>query len=71
MRILASVSFPDNLIQSAEAAAILGIGRQHFNKLVLAGDVPAVTKLGGTTGARLFDRSVIERIAAERQAVAS
>ena len=60
-----------DLIQSAEAATIFGWSQATLNRKVAAGIIPSVTKLDGRTGPRLFDRAVIERIANERQEVAS
>ena len=63
------MSNPD-WIQSAEAAAILGYQQRTFNRHVLAGKIPVATKLDGPTGPRLFERSVIEALAAGEQALA-
>ena len=54
------------LIQSAEAAAILGEPQTTFNRKAAAGDYPVVTKLAGPTGARLFDKATIVAIAESR-----
>ena len=54
------------LIQSAEAAAILGEPQTTFNRKAARGDYPVVTKLAGPTGARLFDKATIVAIADER-----
>ena len=54
------------LIQSAEAAAILGEPQTTFNRKAAAGDYPVITKLAGPTGARLFDKATIVAIAESR-----
>lgn len=60
-----------DIVMSAEGASILGVSQATFNRMAQRGEIPSVGKANGATGPRLFDRSEIERIAAERKAVAS
>lgn len=53
-------------IVSAEACKILGIDRATLIRWVGTGTVKAATKLPGRTGAFLFNRSDIEKLAAKR-----
>lgn len=62
MRILAHM-LPD-LIRSAEAADMLDMSQSTFNRKAAAGEIVAALTLGGATGARLFRRSDIEKLAA-------
>lgn len=55
-----------DLITTAEAASILHYSIQWVNKLAARGDLPVAKKLPRATGAYLFDRAEIERIASER-----
>lgn len=55
-----------DLIGSREAARILNIDRSVLVKRVQAGKVQPRLKLESATGAYLFDREYIERLAAER-----
>jgi len=55
---------PD-LIGSTEAADIIGWSRSYFNRRVADGAVPVAHEQPGRTGVRLFDRTVIEALAAE------
>ena len=57
-----------DLVTTAEAAAILNYSIQWVNKLAARGDIPVAKKLPRATGAYLFDRADIERIAQERAA---
>ena len=52
-------------VSAVEAAEILGIARRSLISRVEAGTVQAAHKLPGRTGAFLFDRAYIEKIAAE------
>lgn len=61
---------PD-LITTAQAAEILGVTISTINRDVLLGRLTAHQKLPGRTGAYLFDRKVIEKAAAAREARAS
>lgn len=51
------------LIGSAEAAALFGVDRTTFNRWTKAGRVPVAMQMGGISGARLFDLSVIQDLA--------
>lgn len=53
------------IIGSAEAAAILGWSLAKVKRDAKAERIPVHAKLPGDTGAYLFDRSAIERIAEE------
>lgn len=57
----------DELIGTADAAAILGVTLPTIKRLALRGDAlqPAV-KMRGKTGAYLFRRADVERLAAAR-----
>ena len=55
-------------IGSVEAAEICGVNRATFNKWALAGQVPIALTAPSKVGARLFERSVIEDLAAKRKA---
>lgn len=60
---------PDDLIPSAEAAAILRLPISTFHERVRNGDIEQAVKLPGLRGARLFDRTRIDALAEEyRQA---
>lgn len=52
-----------NLIGTAEAAALLRIDRSSLVRRVRAGTIEPVQKLPAATGAYLFDREAIERLA--------
>lgn len=56
------------LIRTGEAASLLGWSVAKVKQAALSGDLPYVQKLDGRTGAYLFDRDEIARIAAERAA---
>lgn len=58
----------NDLISTAEAAAILGTTVSTVNRRAIAGQIPVAQQLPGMTGARLFRRSVVTRLA-ERLAV--
>lgn len=55
------------LVGSAEAAELIGWSLRKVIREATAGRLPHVHKLPGQTGAYLFDRSVIETIAANRK----
>jgi hypothetical protein len=57
-------------INTAEAAEVLGISVQWANKLAASGRLRTAYKLRGDTGARLFVRAEVERIAQDRKATA-
>ena len=59
---------PNELIGSAEAARIVGVDRATFNRWVAAGQVKVAGELPGHRGARMFQRKVIDRLAAAKQA---
>lgn len=54
-------------ITVAEAAAILAVNRKTVLRRVAAGILKPTQKLPGETGAYLFDRAEVERLAAERR----
>lgn len=54
-------------VSAAEAAQILGIARRSLISRVEAGTVQAAHKLPGRTGAFLFDRAYIEKLAQEER----
>jgi len=59
------------LIGSAEAEAILGISRNTLTRRAEAGEVPSVGRIGRSR-AFVYDRAVIEALAAQQtQAAAS
>lgn len=57
---------PGELITTAQAAEILRYTVAWVNKQAATGRLPVAQKLPGLTGAYLFRRDDIERIAAER-----
>ena len=59
---------PD-LINTAQAAAILGESRWTTRRRIAAGQLPVVAHMGGTNP-YLLDRAEVERFAAERAAEA-
>lgn len=54
-------------IGSAEAASIMGVDRSTLTRLAQQGVVPILVQLPGRTGARLFSRAEVERVAKERR----
>jgi excisionase family DNA binding protein len=60
---LSSLTHMD-LIDSRETARVLGVSVPTVNRWAAAGDLPVVTRTSGRRGHRLFDRDVIERLAA-------
>jgi predicted site-specific integrase-resolvase len=56
----------NDLIGSIEAASILNVDRATFNRWVARGDVPVEVKFPGATGARMFRRIDVERVAKDR-----
>lgn len=57
-----------DLLSAAEAAAVFKVSRATFNRRVAAGLIPVAHAMPGETGARLFDRAVVEALAAEEVA---
>lgn len=60
---------PD-LIASTEAARLLNIDARTVQRKAERQEIPTVGKLPGRTGAFLFDRDVIEALAAESERAA-
>jgi hypothetical protein len=58
---------PPELITSDEAAIILRVHRATVIRRAQAGKIPTYHQNPGRTGARLFERSVIEALAATSQ----
>lgn len=56
-----------DLLATTEVAALLGIDRSVVIRRVQAGSLTPVHRLPGPTGAYLFDRSEVERVATERK----
>ena len=54
---------PDELIGTAEAAAIIGVERSTLSHWIAKGRITPAMKLPGTTGALLFTRAEAERVA--------
>lgn len=52
------------LIGTTEAAQICGVERSTFFRWVQLGRVPVAQRLPGRTGALLFDRAEVEKLAA-------
>ena len=52
-----------NLLTSAQVAEMLGKSVRTVHRMAEAGDLTIVTKLPVDTGAYLFDRKVIEKLA--------
>lgn len=60
---------PDReLIGAADAAEILDVTRRDIPRLVAGDELRPTAKLGGRTGAYLFDRAEVERVKADRDA---
>jgi excisionase family DNA binding protein len=57
-----------DLLRSLEAASLLGIDRATFNRWVAAGRIEPAVEFPGKTGARLFARADVEKLARERSA---
>lgn len=69
-----SASVPNksaDLIGSREAALLLGINRSTFTRWVKAGRLTPAHSLNGRTGALVFFRSDVERLANTTEQVAS
>lgn len=56
-----------DVIGAVEAAKVLRISKATVNRRAAAGELPS-RKLPGKTGAYVFERSVVEQIAAARDA---
>lgn len=56
-----------DLIGADEAARVAGVNRRTITKWADDGVLPVATRLPGGTGARLFDRLDVVRIAKERR----
>lgn len=67
-RVPKSRTSPEPEITVAESAAILRVDRKTILRLIAAGRLSPTRKLPTRTGAYLFDRADVERIAAERKA---
>lgn len=57
----------DELIGTVEAAELLGVERSTLTRWVQLGRIAEATKLPGSRGARLFRRSDVEALAADRE----
>lgn len=55
-----------DLIGSADAATILGVSRSQLQRMAALGEIATATRLSSRRGARLFERSAVEALAAER-----
>ena len=51
---------PDDLLTTAEVAAMTGWSVTSINRWALRGDLPAERKLPGRTGSYLFRHSVVQ-----------
>ncbi len=58
----------DDLVTSADAARILGVHVATVARRVASGSLRPALKLPGETGAYLFARADVERLAADRAA---
>lgn len=54
-----------DLLTADQAAAVIGVNRRTITKWAESGRLPESLRLPGDTGARLFARMDVERIAAE------
>jgi excisionase family DNA binding protein len=62
------VSKNEHLIPTRQAAELLGVNVRTVHRMAEAGLLPPALKIPGQTGAWLFDRAAVERLAAERAA---
>lgn len=60
---LSSLTLMD-LIDSREAARLLGVSLPTVNRWAAAGRIPVVARTSGKRGHRLFDRQTVEQVAA-------
>lgn len=68
-RIVPAVSqSAQTLIGTAEAAAMLGVSKATVKRYAHSGELPVVVQMPGTTGALLFLRRDVERLAKRRGA---
>lgn len=58
----------DELINAEQASAVLGVNPRTVARFARTGVLKPVTKLGGKTGAYVFDPIAVEALAAERRA---
>lgn len=56
---------PDDLIGTVEAATILDKSPRTVKRFAFSGKLPPALKMSGDTGAYLFHRADVERLAAE------
>ena len=56
-----------DLLNTAEAAELLGISAATLRGWILSGAVPTAYRLPGARGPHLLDRATVERIASERR----
>jgi len=57
---------PPDVLSNTEAAALLGYSRRTLHRHIAKGSIPA-TKLGGATGSWVIERSVVNKILADRE----
>lgn len=62
MPILGSVTKPDDLLSTKQAAEIIGCERSSLTRWVQLGRIEEAHKIPGDTGARLFRRSDVEAL---------
>lgn len=58
----------EHLIPTAQVAEILRVDVRTVHRMAEDGRLPIAVKVPGRTGALLFDRSMVERLAAVREA---
>lgn len=56
---------PTDLLATVEAAKIIGVERSVLSRWVAFGRIAVAHQLPGRNGAMLFDRSEVDRVAAE------
>ena len=62
---------PLDLVGSSDAAKILGVHPATVTRLVDSGDLTPAGRLGGDSGAFVFHRADVEKLAEKRKAPAS
>jgi excisionase family DNA binding protein len=65
---------PDALgpaIGTAEAMQLLGVSKDTLIRMAARGEITPLHKMPGITGAYVFDRAEVEKVAAERTAKAA